>query len=166
LKTFIHLKALILLILVFSCDSLLAQDLVKQKDSLRFGKAKYYVLKSDKNIKHGSSFIKSYLGTKAILYGQYSYGEKDGEWMERYPDYSMSLKSVGQYNKGEKIGLWNYYDLDGEKSQVYNHSSNTLIYPKICSDKLEEKLLGRNVDWLGASQNEEYNKAKMEIPLG
>lgn len=59
----------------------------------------YYVLKSDKKIKHGAYEL-IYLGT---------------------------LVQKGDYSNGKKIGNWYYYKEDGSKEFVYNYDSLKII---------------------------------------
>jgi TonB family protein len=84
----------------------------------------YYVLNSDKTIRHGEyKKIKSYNGS-ILENGFYKMGLRDSIW-KRYTNGTLS--STGSYRDGEKIGIWKYYAYNGNLEQVYNHSTKELI---------------------------------------
>ena len=62
----------------------------------------YYVLKNDPKIKHGT----------------YQYSTKKG------------LVEKGQYDNDKKVGVWEFYDTDGNLEQKYDYSTNQLIFNK------------------------------------
>jgi len=69
----------------------------------------YYVLKDNREIKHGA----------------YQYSAK------------KRLVEKGQYDNGNKVGVWEFYDEEGQLEQRYNYSSRQLEFnrnPKQFSD--------------------------------
>jgi antitoxin component YwqK of YwqJK toxin-antitoxin module len=87
-----------------------------EKTEGQFGE-EYYVLKSDKKVRHGTyvKYHRSILGTVALEEsGAYEMGARHGEWTffvrNSFKGYSISSK--GNYFHGEKNGLWTYYHID------------------------------------------------------
>jgi antitoxin component YwqK of YwqJK toxin-antitoxin module len=77
----------------------------------------FYVLKNDKNVKHGT-YVK-YRGTYGVQIlesGEYNNGEKNGSWEYFYNILTMdsqnSIKEKGNYINGKKNGIWTSYYLD------------------------------------------------------
>jgi antitoxin component YwqK of YwqJK toxin-antitoxin module len=134
---------LTLLCLVFSISVTTAQKPIKVKkvtEKLMFSNAKYEVLKSDREIKHG--FYKEYdfLYKKQIVLGNYYLGEKDGIWEEWYHSIAI-LKNEGNFKKGQQVGVWKYYDYEGELLHIYNHDTKTLLFSSECGNVIEYEVL-------------------------
>lgn len=78
----------------------------------------YYVLKSDKNLRHGTyvKYRQPFGQVVVIESGNYSNGLKHGLWEEFYNEFSRkswnAIKERGQYVSGKKNGVWTYYHLD------------------------------------------------------
>ena len=133
-----HMKVLILISLMISvaicCNG---QKLVKKKENDRYGKNIYYVLKDNPEIKHGEYYQKSWSGNTKLIEGQYDNGKRVGLWIERF--YMKSIrgnkKSEGNYQDDKKVGEWTYFNFKGQKVQVYDYTSNQLIYSQICESK-------------------------------
>jgi antitoxin component YwqK of YwqJK toxin-antitoxin module len=73
----------------------------------------YYVLKDDPKIKHGA----------------YQFSNKKG------------LIEKGQYDNDKKIGVWEFYDKDGNLEQKYNYTSNQLIFNKEVKQFVSYKII-------------------------
>jgi len=116
--------------------SLVAQKNLKTKrvtSKERHGKAIYYVLKDNPEIKHGKYIVKPYATQKKLLVkGQYNRGKKTGEWITRYTRaLYKGLKSKGTYENDQKVGEWLYFDYASDTIQIYNHSTNTLVHSEL-----------------------------------
>lgn len=78
----------------------------------------YYVLKTDKNLRHGTyvKYRQPFGQIVVIESGSYSNGVKHGLWEEFYNEVSRktwnAIKEKGQYVNGKKNGVWTYYHLD------------------------------------------------------
>ena len=140
--------------LLISCISTFAQDV---KEITRIGPnyvEEYYVLKSDKNIKHGRyRQLTSKLERIVITNGYYNYGKKDsiwtfyhwgtkdihkqgrfkddqkeGVWYEYgYKNDKKILLSEGAYEDGVRVGEWEFFN-DGKLHVKYNYSTKELLY--------------------------------------
>ena len=86
----------------------------------------YYVLKSDKTLRHGEYNKLRITNGSLIENGFYKMGLRDSLW-RRFNCVGSTLNSTGSYRDGEKIGIWKYYGSNGVIEQVYNHSTNELI---------------------------------------
>ncbi|MCX7549326.1 toxin-antitoxin system YwqK family antitoxin [Xanthomarina sp. F2636L] len=111
----------------------------KVSEKLSFSTAKYEVLKSNKNKKHG--FYKEYddYYRRLIVSGQYDLGKKEGLWKEWYQ--SEDLKSEGNYLNDEEVGVWVFYDDTGNLLHKYDYDSKTLLYSKECGNDKEYEIL-------------------------
>jgi len=106
--------------------------------------ARYYVLASNKTIKHGTyiayfSFHKEQ--EQAVKQGRdllehyikqrgaYTNGKKHGEWVE----YSQPgiLYSRGTYEQGQKVGIWATSKANGEVIERYDYSTRQKLVPEI-----------------------------------
>lgn len=148
------MKKCLLLILILAATNLIAQDVKKQKENTRNGTAKYYVLKSDMLTKHGEYTIKAYSGSTILVSGNYSYGKREGLWVERYYLQSRNLKCKGKYREDKKIDKWSYYNFRGELVQVYDHSKKLLLESKECGKNNETEYY----------KGEELVKGKLDCP--
>lgn len=97
---------------------------IKYKNS-RF-KEVYYVLKSNKTIRHGSYQKLGYKDAVRIQ-GYYKNGQKDSIWTEYNRD-GINKKSQGFYSKDEKINVWEFYDFKGVLEQKYDFTKNEILY--------------------------------------
>ena len=125
-------KFTILLLLISTVSYGQTFQLTKQKENTRNGKAIYYVLKSDPDVKHGEYKIKSWGGNEILLEGKYDTNKKVGHWTERYYGRTNNgtLKNSGKYQDDQKVGIWTYYDHQGTTVQTYDHSTNQIITSK------------------------------------
>jgi TonB family protein len=93
----------IIAMLVLLPAILVGQGTKKVTNKLRDsdGKEIYYVLKSDKAVKHGS-------------YQKF--------------DFKNTLRVSGYYKMGKKDSIWEYFGFKGKLEVEYNYSSKTLLY--------------------------------------
>lgn len=91
------ISLVITLLLLTSCVQ--NTKLITEKGEKK-AKLKYHVLKDAKEVKHG-------------LYKSYY---KDG-----------TLTSEGNYHNDKREGVWTYYDLDGDVSEVYKYQNGTIL---------------------------------------
>jgi TonB family protein len=96
----------------------------------------YYVLKSDKSIRHGN-YQKSGYKEAVLINGFYKNGLKDSIWTE-YQWSGKNKKSIGTYSEDKKVGTWEFYDYKGELEQKYDYTKNEIIYFKL-DDKEKDK---------------------------
>jgi len=96
----------------------------------------YYVLKSDKSIKHGSyvKFWTKYSGTRILESGSYDRGQKTGTWMYFYKAGFRGVhytRERGQYVNGKKNGLWIQYYMDSvfsiKKKEAFEQQKDSLV---------------------------------------
>src|SRR5687768_12606801 len=107
----------------------------------------FYVLKSDKTIKHGpyikieakqigrKGFFKNNLrdstwvtyftgyagGPFVNLEGKYKEGKKVGIWKEwDWVGNQLVLRNSGEYKNSERFGVWQYYDGKGRVKKVFD----------------------------------------------
>lgn len=139
-----------LLCLIFCVSVTKAQKPIKVKkvtEKLMFSTVKYEVLKSDKKKKHG--FYRAYENFTNQLYisGTYSFGMKEGKWEEWYQATEI-LKNEGEYKTDHKVGIWYYYDVDGNLLHEYDHDTKILLYSDECvKDKEYEVLINGESVW-------------------
>ena len=129
----LQMKILLNLIgLLLLTNSLSAQEpkLSKEKKNTRNGKATFYVLKNQPEIKQGKYTIKAWTGNAILVDGQYSNNLRTGEWIERYYGraYKEAKKSQGSYENDIKVGIWNYYNFKNKLVQTYDHTANSLTF--------------------------------------
>ena len=86
----------------------------------------YYVLKSDKSIRHGN-YQKLGHKNSLLVNGYYKNGLKDSTWTEYYWG-GEKLKKKGNYADDKKHGVWEFYLYNGEIEQKYDYTSNELVY--------------------------------------
>ncbi len=92
-------------------------------------KEEYYVLKSDKSIRHGN-YQKLHNKNVLLINGFYKNGLKDSTWTEYRWD-GKSKKSIGTFSEDKKIGIWEYYNFKGDLEQKYDHTKKELVYYKL-----------------------------------
>lgn len=97
----------------------------------------YYVLKSDKSIRQGSY---QKLDKKDAVYikGFYKNGLKDSIWTEFYFGWKYK-KSAGKYSADKRVGVWEFYDSNGELEQKYDYTKKEIVYFK--PDSKETKVI-------------------------
>lgn len=114
------------------------QKVIKKKEDTENGKATYFVLQSDPMTYHGRYYIVAWTGNEKIVDGNYLFGKKQGLWTERYYRVSKKKgpKSIGQYKDDLKTGKWIYFSISGDTSQVYDYTTNELIYSNECNQDI------------------------------
>ncbi|MBU3011819.1 hypothetical protein KO506_10420 [Polaribacter vadi] len=124
-------KILILLILITSFS--FAQKTQKAKENAVYGKAKFYVLKSDGITKHGEYKITSYtLPFRNMVLGNYVNGKREGLWTEKYDQSGNQVKIQGNYKSDENVGKWKYYDSKGKLIQEFDFDKNEFVSNSEC----------------------------------
>jgi TonB family protein len=86
---------------------------------------KYYVLKSDKNIKEGAYAEYAILGDQLVCEGSYKNNLRDSIW--NYYNYQHKLAEFGKFENGEKIGVWNVFDSKGGLQVQYDYTNKKLL---------------------------------------
>jgi hypothetical protein len=120
------MRTTILLCLLSFSTIVKAQELKKiTKANNHFGEV-YYVLKSDKNIRHGQ-YLKYFesmnMYDKSIeVYGNYDNNKKTGAWI--YCDaenVANPLLAIGEFKDNKKVGKWVYFYIpDSESDNIIN----------------------------------------------
>jgi len=95
----------------------------------------YNVLKSDKSKLHGSYTKVSSKGT-VYSEGFYKYGAKDSTWKDY--NWNGKISKIGRYVSNKKVGLWNFFDENGNPQLTYNFSANEVVDFKL-DDKEKNK---------------------------
>lgn len=138
-------KILTILLILFTsyCFCQDVKKVVKKFDNSKQISESYYVLKSDKNIKHGeyiSYFRYSDIDEKLIKNGikkiedfikekgNFYYGKKDGIWIEYV---NKTEKRTGSYSNGKRVGIWNTYKENGRVIDRYDYDNNIQLEPII-----------------------------------
>ena len=80
----------------------------------------YFILKSNKSIKHGS-YQKFNSQGVVLVDGFYKNGQKVSIWNEH--DLSGKFIKSGSYKANKMVGLWNFYDYEGVLEQSYDFST-------------------------------------------
>ena len=120
------MKTKILLCLIAFSTIANAQELKKiTKGNDHFGEV-YYVLKSDKNIRHGQ-YLKYFetmnMYDKSIeAYGNYDNNKKTGAWIFcDAENVANPLLAIGEFRDDKKIGRWVYFYIpDSEQDNIIN----------------------------------------------
>jgi protein TonB len=97
----------------------------------------YYVLKSDNSIRHGNYQLFANKD-KLVTNGFYKNGLKDSLWTE-YENDGKTLKTKGNYLDDKKIGVWEYYDYNGELEQKYDYTKNEILYFKLSENQTNKE---------------------------
>ena len=127
------MKIRILFLLLLSTTILFGQKTKKIKENAGYGKAKFYVLKSDGITKHGEYKITSYTPPfRNVVKGNYNNGKREGLWIEKYDKSGRKIRFQGNYKNGEKIGNWNYYDSKGNLTQTFDFDKNEFTTNSEC----------------------------------
>jgi hypothetical protein len=141
-------------ILIFISLDLLGQQvkqIITTYSKSEYVKEVYYVLKSNKGIKHGEyySFYKGELARKELKTknlrndilgfkekGQYENDLKEGDWIYFRPPRRNSSTFVyndkieeGRYTKDKKTGIWKTYIEDGKVTKLFDFGSNIELTP-------------------------------------
>lgn len=101
-------------------------------------KEKYYVLKSDKNIKEGAYAAYTIFGDQLVCEGFYKNNLKDSIW--NYYNFQHKLAGFGKYSNGEKVGVWNAFDSKGGLQVQYDYTNKKLlVYNPAKSDSVNRQ---------------------------
>ncbi|MBU2939521.1 hypothetical protein KO494_08205 [Lacinutrix sp. C3R15] len=100
----------------------------------------YYVLKANKDLKHGTYTKVGYYPKTVISTGEYAYGKKKGVWVYYHAGCSI-VKSKGSYENNKKVGEWFFYDNTGKQNQLYNYTTKDLIWSKE-NNQVQEVFVG------------------------
>jgi hypothetical protein len=115
------------------------EQVVVHYPNSNYVKEVYYVLKSDKEFKHGDyfhffkgelasnnvkskGFYKKELGIK--VRGQFSYNMMDGNWIYYLEPSSTKRLEEGNYSKSKKLGIWTTYLEDGKVKKQFDFDEN------------------------------------------
>jgi len=110
------IKKILFLHIFFIPCLLLAQKTVKVTERHnRWDKEIYYVLKSDRSVRHGK-YQRIGLNGQVNAEGNYKNGLKDSTWTE--------YMGKGTYTNGVKVGIWEYYYSEGFLEQEYDYNKN------------------------------------------
>lgn len=122
----------ILFLLTFVPTILFGQDLKKINDNEN--NETFYVLKSDRVTKHGK-------------YQKFSYNYK--------------LLITGFYKHGVRDSIWECFNMDGDRTAIYNYTKNQLVYYKP-TDKIKDK----KFRLLNGNNNSDTTLSRTPIFLG
>ncbi|WP_347375042.1 hypothetical protein [Aequorivita sp. Q41] len=123
----------ILILLLLTATVVFAQKTKKVKENAGFGKAKFYVLKSDGVTKHGEYKTTSYTPPfRNVITGTYSNGKREGFWTEKYDQSGSQIRMQGNYQSDKKIGKWEYYDSRGNLIQEFDFDTNEFVSNSEC----------------------------------
>lgn len=104
-----------------------AQDVKKIKEKNGYYLETYYVLKSDKTVKHGPYEKSNKSGKKEVFEtGFYNYGKKDSVWT--FYTHNNKIREQGSYKNDERTGVWNFYNYDGTIEQTYDYTNDTILF--------------------------------------
>ena len=137
-------RLLIVLFLLSQTIFSFGQDIKtkKKKVNTQEGKSVFYVLSNNETIKHGEFQITGYSGNRILLKGLYENNKKVGLWKEQYygKEYK-GPKATGYYDNDLKVGEWVYFDYSGDTAQIYNWTTNKLIYSKSFQPETKEYII-------------------------
>ncbi len=124
------MKKIITIIFLLFFISVNAQKVKKRTSKTALGETEiYYVLKSDKKVKHGKYLVKNPFSNNLRVTGEYAFGEKHGLWIE-YNILCNKIRSRGYYKKGKRIGKWKFFDYTGKFIQEYDYDAKKIIASK------------------------------------
>jgi hypothetical protein len=135
-----------ILILILSCAVYLSYGQVQTKKinkNINYYSEKYYVLKSDRNIKHGP-FEKRREG-KLICKGQFNMNNKSGVW--EYYNFSGDIELKYDFDS-LKLVFWEKYNSDveeGSRPVLFIGSTVELLYSIAEEAKTPEEALQNNI---------------------
>ncbi|NEM97893.1 toxin-antitoxin system YwqK family antitoxin [Pontibacter burrus] len=136
-------RALITLLLVIcAIVNSPAQKLTKKQHYKNGISEKYFVLKSDKSVKHGQ-YLRTYndvwFKDYIIDFGEYSNNQKTGKWYEFYAkDPNNFLRATGEFSNDKKEGWWQLFYLENSADIAISLGSQkitAIIEPRKSSDK-------------------------------
>ncbi|TGE27330.1 energy transducer TonB [Hymenobacter metallicola] len=87
----------------------------------------YYVLKSDKNVKHGPYALYRGQQLKLATEGYYSQGRKDSIWTS-YGWNSTTVTAKGAYANDQRTGIWEFFTSKGELEQKYDYTQRQMLF--------------------------------------
>jgi TonB family protein len=105
-------------VIISSCSTL---KKVQTNTANKLVQEKYYVKKSNKDIKEGK-YLQFFINTK-ISEGAYSNNSKSGEW--HYYDLNGKLNFSGSYESNQKHGKWTYYYNNKLSSEIFYNNGET-----------------------------------------
>ncbi|WP_461638788.1 energy transducer TonB [Labilibaculum euxinus] len=152
------MRLITILLLTINLANVFGQDLklTKKKENTRSGKAIFTVIENNPSIKHGDYVVKAYTGKDKIVVGKYDHNKKTGNWTEKYYGFGYKgLKCVGEYKNDIKVGIWTYYSFKGDTAQIYNHSTDKMIFAIRCKNDKEEYIV---------KTDSEIVKTKLDFP--
>lgn len=127
------MKNKIVLLLLLTSTFAFAQKTKKVKENAGYGKAKFYVLKSDGVTKHGEYKTTSYTPPfRNVLKGNYMNGKREGLWIEKYDQSGSQIRMQGNYQNDKQIGNWQYYDSKGNLIQEFDFDKNEFVSNSEC----------------------------------
>jgi protein TonB len=88
----------------------------------------YYVLQTNKSVKHGP-YLKELTGRRRqpLQQGFYKQGRRDSTWVEY--GWNGRVQGTGPYREDEKAGVWRYYSTGGDTLlQEYNYATRQLQF--------------------------------------
>jgi TonB family protein len=85
----------------------------------------YYVLKVDKNMKHGSYKRLNSRGS-VLCTGFYKNGKEDSTWTYFIPD-TKTVKSKGNFKNGKETGVWQYFNENEKLVKHFNVENGSFI---------------------------------------
>mgnify|MGYP001414799200 CR=1 FL=1 len=131
----------IAILTIFLSKILLGQETKKVTENHDNPKYKevFYVLKSDKNIRHGNYQKLGYKGA-ILVNGYYKNGLKDSIWTEYSWGGQVKL-SEGKYYQDQKTEVWEFFNFKGKTEQKYNFSSNEIVYYENEDKEKEHKVI-------------------------
>jgi|TARA_B110000240_G_scaffold185_1_gene176 hypothetical protein len=142
------MKNKILLLLLLTSTFAFAQKTKKIKENAGYGKAKFYVLKSDGVTKHGEYKTTSYTPPfRNVIKGNYINGKREGLWTEKYDQSRSPIRMQGNYQNDKKIGNWKYYDSKRNLIQEFDFDKNEFVFNSECeTDKKFEVELNGSIE--------------------
>lgn len=99
----LRIITLLFFVINFGVSGQSTKKITIEDNSSHYSKEIYYVLRSNKKIKHGE-------------YRSYGWTRK--------------LSEKGAYSNGEKSGIWEFYQATGELEQRYDYNERKLLYSK------------------------------------
>lgn len=113
---------------------------------------KYYVLKSNPNIKQGE-YKKFGYQDCLMEHGYFINNQKDSTWIT-YRWRSDKLESKGSYKNDKKTGVWDYHDYQGRLEYRFDYEQTTVI---------EYNWHGKS-DSINVKLDGEWKKRKVDSP--
>lgn len=169
------MKQILTTLVTLTTLTVLAQDTKKitEKHKNPWYTEEYYVLKSDKKVRHGNY---KKLGYKdcLVINGYYKNNKKDSTWTEylwrtdiiesqgNYKDdnktglwtefHKVGNKNIparkGEFKDGDRVGVWEFYNREAELIQKYNFDTKELLYfkPDKEADKEHEVKTAKGIE--------------------